>query len=89
MEIKTRQEILISLLNDQQEVVLNREASLRMLRKMEPKQVLTVKVDMATMQPQTITVEKRLQEMEEAMVHDQARLEAFKEMLAEEQKSSV
>lgn len=84
MEQKTRREILISLLNDQMEVVLNREASIRILKKMDPRMIITTKVDMTTMQPQTITAESRLKEMEDAMIHDKARLEAFEEMLKEE-----
>lgn len=84
MEKKTRREILISLLNDQQEVVVNREASVRMLEKMDPKTIITTKVDMHTMQPETITVEKRLREMKEGLTFDKARLEVFEEMLKEE-----
>jgi len=84
MEKKTRQEILTSLLNDQMEVVVNREASVRMLKKMDPRMVITQKVDMTTMQPQTVTAESRLKEMEEGLVIDKARLEVFEEMLAEE-----
>lgn len=67
--------------------MLNREASIRMLNEMKPEQVLTVKVDMATMQPQTITAKKRLEEMEEAMIHDKARLDAFDAMISEEAKA--
>ena len=89
MERKTRAEILVSLFNEQLEVVINREASIRMLKKMDPKLVLTMKVDMATMQPQTITAESRLQEMEQAMIHDQARLTAFEEMISEEQNKAA
>lgn len=84
MELKTRREILVSLRNEQLEVVINREASIRMLKDMKPEMVLTVKVDMATMQPQTITAKKRLEEMEEAMIHDKARLDAFDAMIKEE-----
>lgn len=83
MDIKTRRETLISLRNDQLEVVINREASVRMLKDMDPKQVLTMKMDMHTMQPETITVEKRLKEMEEGLVLDQARLDAFDQMIDE------
>ena len=85
MEKKTRAEILVSLYNEQLEVVLNREASLLMLKDMDPKKVLTTKVDMTTMQPQVITVEIRQKEMQEGLELDQARLEAFQEMLAEEE----
>ncbi len=83
MEKKTRAEILVSLYNEQLEVVINREASLRMLKKMDPRQVLTTKLDVGSMQPTTITAESRLKEMESAMVHDKARLEAFEEMMKE------
>ena len=83
MEKKTRGEILVSLYNDQLEVVINREASIRILKTMDPKMIITTKVDMTTMQPTTITAASRLAEMEEAMVHDQARLTAFEEMMSE------
>lgn len=89
MELKTRREILTSLLNDQMEVVVNREASVRMLKKMDPKTVITQKVDMATMQPQTITAESRLKEMEEGLVIDKARLETFQEMLSDESETKT
>lgn len=91
MEEKTRLETLVSLRNEQLELVLNREASIRMLTglmKEDPDRVLTTSPNLDTMQPEAITVRKRMKQMTEAMEFDQARLDALEEMIREEREKS-
>lgn len=90
MEIKTRLTTLIDLLNNQQELVLHREAGIRVLRKMvaeDPNKVLTTTPDLETFQPKVVTVSTRLKEMEEAYQTDLSRYHAYQEMIEEEKGS--
>lgn len=84
MEMKTQLDTLVSLRNEQLEVVLNRKASVRMLEKMDPTMILVEKMDMTTMQPVKVTAEARLKEMSSALVHDQNRLDVLEEMIKEQ-----
>jgi TusA-related sulfurtransferase len=87
MILKTRQETLISLRNDQLEIVVNREASVRMLEEMakeDPNKVLVVTPDMETLTPKAVTVAMRLKEMTTNLHLDQARLTTLEDMIAEE-----
>lgn len=54
-----------------------------MLQKMDPKKILLQKFNEVTMQGESITVEKRLEEMSSALDLDHARLEELDLMLQE------
>lgn len=91
MEKRTRLETLVSLYNDQLEKVINREASVRMLKKLAktaPERVLVVTPDLDTMAPKKITVQMRLEEMEQNLALDQERLETLETMISEEEKTA-
>ena len=86
MDTKNRLETLVSLRDQQLELVLSREAGLRVLQKMDPTRVLTTTPDLETMQPKVVTAGSRLKEMRENLEVDQMRLEAYDEMIKEETK---
>jgi len=87
MAIKTQQEILESLVNDHREIQLSRQASIRVLEKMEAAGkghvVLNKNFDAQTMQMKEITVSSRLKEMRELADMDERKLEALEEIYKE------
>lgn len=87
MTQKTRLETLTSLRNDQLEIVLNREVSVRMLGEMmkeDPNHVLVVTPDLETLTPKPVTVKMRYEEMTKNLELDQKRLTVLEDMIAEE-----
>lgn len=85
--MNTRLQTLVSLHNEQQELVINREAGIRVLQRMaeeDPDRVLTTAPDLDTLTPKAITVRSRLKEMEETYQIDLARLEVYQDMITEE-----
>ena len=84
MEMKTQLETLVSLYNDQLELVLNRKAGIRMMQKMNPSRVLTREMDPQTMLPKETTVADRLKTFGEALELDQGRLDEYANMMVEE-----
>lgn len=88
MEIKTQQETLVSLYNEQLELVLNRRASLRMLEKLAPEKVLNRRLNEQTMQIEEITVKSRKMEIEEALELEELRLSEYEQMLKEEEEKA-
>lgn len=86
MQKNTKKDALITLYNEQLEIVMNRKAGIRVLEKMykeDPNKVLVVTPDFETMQPTPVTVRTRLEKMQETLVIDEMRLEAYEEMIEE------
>lgn len=85
--IRTRLESLILLRNDQLELVLNREAGVRMLEKkakIDPNEVLMITPDLEKLEPKVVTVQVRLEEMKKAYNIDLERLMTYDAMIKEE-----
>lgn len=84
MEMKTSQETLVELYNEQLGLVLNRRAGVRMLQKMVEKdsgKVLTREFDPMTAQMKETTVKDRLETFLEALELEEMRLEEYQLMM--------
>jgi len=83
MEMKTPLVTLVNLYNDQLALVLNRKAMLRMLQKMDPKKVVTVKVDPSTLEAVTVTVAQKIAQISETVETETALITEYELMIKE------
>ena len=82
---------MVSLYNDQLELVLNRKAGVRMLEKMaakDSKKILHSELDPGTMQMKHTTVADRLVTFKEALELEEMRLEEYQKMMEEQKEKS-
>lgn len=76
-----RYETIRELIKEQKEAIVNREAALRTLGKMDPEEVWEGTIDKNTFQPKEIKVKDKVQQAKRALRIDKLRLEALQEML--------
>lgn len=86
METKTQEETLVSLYNDQLELVLNRRAGIRILKKLPETKVLTQEFNPETMKMDQTTVAMRLKTFQEMIELEEMRLTEYGLMREENQK---
>lgn len=87
MEPKTRLETLISQHDSQQEIVISREAQVRVLRRLDPHKVVELRMDSEELRLKQVTAKMMLEKAEEKLELDRIWLEEIRLMIEEEKAS--
>lgn len=86
MEKKTRLETLVSQFNQQQEIVVSREAQIRVLKKLPKDKVVELRMDPEAMNVKQVTASMMLEKATEKLDLDRMWLEELEAMIEEESK---